>query len=171
MTKNVILKNPQIIKNILTDAELYSAEQYFRSKYKTLNFEKKLSRYIASDSMEPVLKKILNDNTNRARAIFNSATLIPTYAFFAHYEGNASLNKHKDFNACTYTLDICLYQTEPWDLYVENSPYTLHPNQALAYYGEDQIHWREDFPNPEKQQVAMIFLHYAEPEHWYFKNR
>jgi hypothetical protein len=42
------------------------------------------------------------------------------------------------------------------------------PNQALAYYGNDQLHWREKFPNPEKNHVAMIFFHFAEPDHWYF---
>jgi hypothetical protein len=63
---------------------------------------------------------------------------------------------------------MCVYQTEPWDLWVENKKYTLYPNQALAYYGNDQLHWREKFPNPGLQHVAMTFFHFAEPDHWYF---
>jgi hypothetical protein len=38
----------------------------------------------------------------------------------------------------------------------------------LAYYGNDQLHWREEFPNPETNHVAMIFFHFAEPDHWWF---
>jgi hypothetical protein len=30
------------------------------------------------------------------------------------------------------------------------------------------MHWREDFPNPENQKVAMIFFHFVEPDHWWF---
>jgi hypothetical protein len=104
-----------------------------------------------------------------ARSLFKSQTLLPTYGLFAHYKGpSANLFKHKDKNACTYTIDMCVYQDEPWDLYVEDKAYTLEPNQALAYYGEDQEHWREKFPNPDTQNVAMIFFHYVEPDHWYF---
>jgi hypothetical protein len=63
---------------------------------------------------------------------------------------------------------MCVYQVEPWDLFVDDKPYTLYPNQALGYYGNDQLHWREKFPNPENNHVAMIFFHFAEPDHWYF---
>jgi hypothetical protein len=63
---------------------------------------------------------------------------------------------------------MCLYQKNPWDLYVEGNPYTLSPNEALAYYGNEQEHWRQDFPDPENNNVAMIFFHFAEPDHWFF---
>jgi hypothetical protein len=63
---------------------------------------------------------------------------------------------------------MCVYQKHPWELWVEGKPYALHPNQALAYYGNDQEHWREAFPEPETNHVAMIFFHFAEPDHWWF---
>lgn len=63
---------------------------------------------------------------------------------------------------------MCLYQTIPWDLYVEGRSYTLYQNEALAYYGNDQMHWREEFPGSKDDHVAMIFFHFAEPDHWYF---
>jgi hypothetical protein len=105
-----------------------------------------------------------------AREIFNSKTLLLSYSLFSHYEGHqANLHKHKDTNACTYTIDLCLYQTEPWDLYVEGKPYTLYPNQGLAFLGEEQEHWREEYPNPDTQKVGMVFFHFVEPEHWFFQ--
>ena len=63
---------------------------------------------------------------------------------------------------------MCVYQTEPWDLNVDGNPYTLQENEALAYYGNDQLHGRGTFPNPGKQHVAMIFFHFVEPDHWWF---
>jgi hypothetical protein len=138
---------------------------------KSFQYEPFFSRYIANDGGAPELRKYFEDLVPLAKNIFGSKTLLPTYAMFAHYEGNnpsPSLFKHKDDNACTYTIDMCLYQKYPWDLYVEDRPYTLYPNQAVAYYGNDQEHWREDFPNPEENYVAMIFFHFAEPDHWWF---
>jgi hypothetical protein len=76
------------------------------------------------------------------------------------------LEKHKDVAACTYSLDLCVYQITPWDLYVEGVPYTLQENQALLYYGEAQRHWREDFPNPKNNIVCNVFFFYVEPNHW-----
>lgn len=30
------------------------------------------------------------------------------------------------------------------------------------------MHWREEFPGSKDDHVAMIFFHFAEPDHWYF---
>lgn len=119
----------------------------------------------------PILKEYAEKLTESARSIFESKSLLPTYTLFSHYEATdeiPSLYRHKDDNACTYTIDLCLYQTEPWDLWVDGVAYTLNENQALAYYGNDQLHWREEFPNLKNQQVAMVFFHFAEPDHWWF---
>lgn len=162
------MKKPKILKNILSEQD-YQALLLYVKNPKRFEYASGFGRYYASDDQLLILKKMLNDLTIDARKAFNSKTLLPTYALFAHYEGEeASLYKHKDDNACTYTLDMCVYQNEPWDLWVDNRNYTLQPNQALAYYGNDQLHWREKFPNPETNYVAMIFFHFAEPDHWYF---
>lgn len=155
---------------------LLNLEDYKRlinslSNPKSFQFYPKNSRYCVSDSNLRILAELKNKLVETARKTFNSKTLIPTYALFAHYEGkdpSPNLSKHKDDNACTYTLDMCVYQNEPWDIFVEDKAYTLHENQALAYYGNDQYHWREDFPNPDTNTVGMIFFHFAEPDHWYF---
>jgi len=160
--------SPTIIKDFLPEDEFKFIQNYYKNFDKDkLIFNSDFSRYEITG--EEVSFKLLNSKIDQARKVFKSSTLLPTYSFFTEYSGNASLMKHKDMSACTYTLDLCLYQTEPWDLWVENKSYTLLENQALAYYGESQEHWREKFPNPENQVVSMIFLHYAEPDHWWFK--
>ena len=164
------MKSPFILDKLL------SPEDYLRLTESLINpkrfsFDSSLGRYLVDDKSLPVLESIANKLIPVARESFDSKTLLPTYALFAHYESQdpaPSLFKHKDTNACTYTLDMCVYQNEPWDLWVEDKNYTLYPNQALAYYGEGQMHWREEFPNPKTNKVAMVFFHFAEPDHWWF---
>jgi hypothetical protein len=129
--------------------------------------DSELGRYLYADKMVAEYGEKL---VPLARAIFNSKTLLMSYSLFCHYEGEqANLFKHKDSNACTYTLDMCLYQTEPWDLYVEDKAYRLYPNEGLAFLGEEQEHWREAYPNPDIQKVGMVFFHFVEPDHWFFQ--
>jgi len=164
------MKDTLIVNNILSEED-YQRLLLSVANPKSFEFSGGFSRYCVADNSLPLLKELADKLIPVAREAFNSEGLLPTYALFAHYEGQdpaPSLYKHKDDNACTYTLDMCVYQNEPWDLYVDDKPYTLYPNQALAYYGNDQWHWREEFPNPETNVVAMIFFHFAEPDHWYF---
>lgn len=159
---------PKIVNSLLDDKTLIDLQDNFKQIYKEFPYDPGFGRYSASDSQFPWFKEVFQSTVATARKEFNSETLLPTYALFAHYEGFSSLYKHKDDNACTYTLDLCVYQNQPWDLYVEDKSYLLEPNQALAYYGNDQEHWREKIPNPDSQYVGMIFFHYAEPDHWFF---
>jgi len=164
------MKEPLIINDIL-NSEDYEKLSKEVSNPKSFEYQEGFSRYVVADNRLPFLAELAKKITPIARKVFDSPTLLPTYTLFAHYEGKdpePSLYKHKDDNACTYTLDMCVYQVDPWDLFVEDKAYTIYPNQALAYYGNDQMHWREKFPNPETNKVAMIFFHFAEPDHWYF---
>lgn len=103
-----------------------------------------------------------------ARGVFGSPTLRPSHALFAHYEGpGARLARHRDTNACEYTLDLCLYQQTSWDLWVVDQPYALRENEALAFCGTQQEHWRGRLPRPETNQVGMVFFHFVEPDHWF----
>jgi phenylpyruvate tautomerase PptA (4-oxalocrotonate tautomerase family) len=164
------MKPPILIDNVLNEGD-YNHLKNSIVNPKSFEYSAGFGRYVIGDNTFPLLKTLSHKLIPKAREAFDSKNLLPTYALFAHYEGRnpkPQLHKHKDSNACTYTLDMCVYQKESWDLWVEDKPYTILPNQALAYYGEDQWHWREEFPNPETNYVAMIFFHYAEPDHWFF---
>lgn len=163
------MKDPFVINDVLSKEDINRLLVEVSDPMK-FEYQAWASRYIVSERDIPLLGELTEKLLPLARKSFDSETLLPTYTMFAHYEGQdpaPSLYKHKDDNACTYTLDLCVYQNEAWDLYVEDKAYTLQPNQALAYYGNDQWHWREEFPNPESNYVAMIFFHYAEPDHWW----
>lgn len=164
------ISDPKLIGQVFSEQDYSSLVSLFDNP-KSLEYQQGFSRYVIADNSLPALKSFADKLVPLAREVFGSETLLPTYTLFSHYEGDnpaPSLYKHKDDNACTYTIDMCLYQTDPWDLYVEDSAYTLYPNQALAYYGNDQMHWREQFPKPGEQHVAMAFFHFAEPDHWFF---
>lgn len=165
-----VVNSPTLIRDVLSSQQTGLLIEQTKG-HKQFEFQSGFSRYVASDSQIPELANIANSLIDTAREIFDSKFLLPTYTLFSHYEGSdpaPSLYKHKDDNACTYTIDLCLYQNDTWDLWVDGQPYTLKENQALAYYGNDQLHWRESFPNPGKQHVAMVFFHFAEPDHWWF---
>lgn len=118
-------------------------------------------------SGDDLLVPYLHSATLVARDVFGEPDLLPTYALWAKYDvPQSNLGKHKDDNACTYTLDYCVRQREPWDVYVEGVPYTLQEGEALAFLGEDQEHWRPDFT--KGNVVEMIFFHFVKPDHWYF---
>lgn len=161
------VENPEILKNLFSKEDFNLLKSYLYNKPKLeSNFDSSFGRYTFND---PLLNSYLDRLVPIARKTFNSETLLPSYALFAHYEGeHASLFTHVDDNACTYTIDMCVYQTEPWDLNVDGKPYTLQENEALAYYGNDQMHGRDTFPNPESQHVAMVFFHFVEPDHWWY---
>lgn len=126
--------------------------------------EEDMYRYTYSD---PWVKNILITNMEKARKEFNSPTLLPTYALLSLYNHeNSGLPFHYDTNACTYSFDVCLYSKEPWPLVIDGEDFAPSANQAIAMYGEDQYHGRP--PIKKGNVVLMLFLHYAEPDHWYF---
>ena len=103
------------------------------------------------------------------RNIFQDDSILPSYNCWADYRSIEScLPAHKDSNACTFTVDYCVQQHEPWPLYVEGKEYILQENQSLVFMGEDQEHWRPAFK--PGNMVEMIFFHFVRPDHWYFTN-
>lgn len=159
------MKTPTIFKNLLSKDDFDQLKAYVLDLDKEkLVFSKDFNRYEFgnTDIINSMHEKLLPV----AKDFFGSQTLTKSFNFGSWYFGEASLEKHKDVAACTYTIDLCVYQKQPWDLYVEGIPYTLNENEALFYYGEDQKHWREEFPDPKNNIVCNIFFFYVEPEHW-----
>lgn len=159
--------DPTILRNLLderTRAEL--AEHLPQAGMPTIadneyNRRLGMSKYIdhlAVDVIAPM-----------AKDLFKDATLKMTYSLYCRYDTPQShLPKHRDDNACTYTIDYCVSARTPWPIWIEDREYPLAPNEAVAFLGEDQTHWREPFPDPEHNVVEMIFFHFAPQNHWYF---
>ena len=108
-----------------------------------------------------------------ASSVFARTTIIPTYYKFCRYSpryGAPRVPPHIDENACTYTVDIQLDSSTEWPIYIDFEEFKLTDGDAVLYMGEDQLHWRPPFPSDHGSEfVTMLFAHYAEPEHWFFK--
>jgi len=120
--------------------------------------------------------EIFIDSANKlvpiAKKLFDSDQLEFSYCIFSVYRGHkANLYYHVDDNACTYTIDLCVHQNTPWPLFVAGHEFVVDENQAICYYGEDQYHWREKFPDPKTNEVSMIFYHFVDKDHWFFSGK
>lgn len=156
---------PQLVKNFLFIEEFEKLQKYVKSLPKDKKFlDPMLNSYSfnGGDELFPLHNKLVAT----AREKFANQNLIPSYSWIIWYFGDAALEKHKDINPCTYSIDLCVYQKTPWDLYVEGVPYTLMENDALFYCGEDQQHWREKFPDPDNNVVCNVLFFFIEPDHW-----
>ena len=166
---NIEVKEPIILKNVFSAQEHRELKNIMKNWPLDSEWSPSFGRYHVTS---PVIDEYAEKLIPLAKKMFNSENIKSSYSLFAHYQGpGANLIRHKDDNACTYTIDLCLYQTEPWAIGIshngEDREYVLQENEAILYYGNDQEHWRPKFPNPESQHVAMIFFHFVEPNHWY----
>lgn len=160
------IKDPFIVSNF------YSKEDYEGIFSTALSFKKhewdydeKLARYVLRNRWTD---KLGIAEINRARDFFESDTLLFSYSLIAIYNNpRSNLGMHKDDNACTYTIDVCLKAKDPWPLIIEGKEYTAKENEAICFYGNDQSHGRPDFT--QDNSVMVMFLHYVEPDHWWFE--
>lgn len=161
------IKEPMLIKNVLSEEDFKMLQDHVKNIDKSnTRFYDGYNRYEWNST--PELNEIHQKLLPIAREHFESTTLLPSFNFASWYFGNASLEHHTDINACTYSIDLAVYKTQDWDLYVEGVPYSLKENEALLYYGEKQEHWREPLINPDNNVICNVFFFYVEPEHWFF---
>jgi hypothetical protein len=157
-----------VISNVLTLDEFNIGKQHFLN-HPTLrnNQVDENGRWLIGNE-DPIIKKYHEILLPLAKKIFKSETLLPTNALFVEYSKNgASLGHHYDANACTYTIDLCFYESHEWPLWVDGNSYSYKENEAVCFYGEEQEHWRETL-NQDNVKIGLAFFHYVEPDHWFF---
>jgi len=104
--------------------------------------------------------------------------LYPTYAYYRVYKTGDILRRHRDRDACEYSLTVCLgYEgASTWPIFIEGPKgqfaAKLTPSDALLYKGIDCDHWRETYHGITASQV---FLHYVDQDgpykEWRFDKR
>lgn len=125
-------------------------------------------RKLIGEMHDPILSEYSNIVLPIAKKIFKSETMLPSYALFAEYSAESiTLHRHKDANACTYTVDLILYQDKTWGLWIDGVEYLAEENDAICFMGENKEHWRESIDN-NKLKYGVVFFHYVEPDHWWF---
>lgn len=114
-----------------------------------------------TENLLEILRPELESTCNRL--------LIPTYSYYRFYPKGSGLGKHKDREACEYTLTMCLNadysnmkNSEPdyaWPLYLDGTACLTRPGDGVMYRGHDITHWRT--PLRGKFQL-QLFLHYVD---------
>lgn len=159
--------DPIVIGDILNDQEMSELKSHLEELNKHSFRDNGFKRNLANSNYLDELCQ--NKFVPLARQVFRTDNLEMTYSLYSKYDSpESNLIKHRDDNACTYTLDFCVSAKTPWPIWVEDKEYPVKENEALAFLGEDQTHWREAFPDPENNIVEMIFFHFAPKEHWWF---
>lgn len=84
----------------------------------------------------------------------------PTYCFVSMYDEPRSIcPKHIDRPQCKYTIDVCLDQKEPWEIFINDEPFILNPGDAVIYSGTDHPHYRNQIA--EGNFCDLAFFHYC----------
>jgi hypothetical protein len=157
------------ISNFLSNEDFNLIYNYFYNHelLPTLGYDE-CGRKLLGEQTEEILKEYSKKILPEVRDFFNENNLEPSYALFAEYSNDKiSLAKHKDANACTYTVDLVLYQNKSWGIWVDGIEYLCEENEALFFMGEDQEHWRNPVEN-NTDRIGVIFFHYVKPDHWWF---
>jgi hypothetical protein len=172
------MKKAYMIKNVLNNQQLKNLQNYAMHMWANdkSTYSNSFGRHqwtVWGDNVPPNVKPLQNFHEMLlplAKKEFESETLKPSWCLLSIYEGEkAQLWKHVDDNACTYHINLTVFQKTPWDFFVEGEAFSPSENDAVISYGNDQEHWRENFPNPETNLVCNAFFFYCEPDHWYFK--
>jgi hypothetical protein len=154
---------PILVSNLLSEEKL----KMFQDNIKNINLNKKhdnFKRILIGQN--DLMEQIHRDLTKVANEYFGKNNLVPSFSAIGIYDSvDSILPKHIDSSPCTYAIDLCLYQDDIWRIYVENKPFDLTPNDAVFYYGEEQVHWRER--KNFEGVVCNVFFFYVEPNHWF----
>jgi hypothetical protein len=158
-----------LIKDVLSNDDLLRLSLYFKHHQKLNSMSvDEFGRKLLPDTEEPLLKEFSELLLPKVREFFGSQTLLSSYSLFAEYSAETiSLHKHKDANACTYTLDLTIYQDKPWAIFIDGQEFLAETNEAVMFMGERYEHWR-DTVYDNNDRIGVIFFHYVEPDHWFF---
>ena len=87
--------------------------------------------------------------------------LLPTYAFWRMYTKFSDLKKHSDRDSCEISVTVNVGSDKPWPIYIEGTPVTLEPGDAVMYLGCELEHWREEY---DGDWCAQFFLQYVDKD-------
>jgi hypothetical protein len=136
-----------------------------------------LRRHVAK-LKEPLLGKPCHDQVygrfayhNPSALVWLHDTLVPlaaeifgekvksSYAFLSMYTDKGVCPRHTDRPQCKYTIDLCISQGSPWEIFVEGEAYCLQEGEALCFSGTDQEHWRD--PIGGGNFCDLAFFHFV----------
>lgn len=117
----------------------------------------------------PLLKKLHAELAGKASEVFGEKVK-PSYVFLSMYGDQGICPGHIDRPQCKYTIDLCVSQGKPWEIFVgddvndkQGKPYVLNEGDALCYSGTDQWHYRNRIESGN--WINLAFFHFV-PENF-----
>lgn len=110
-------------------------------------------------------KNIIEKVTHQMSIIHNQNFKLEAMSFARYskeYSDIPILTPHYDntFKEPRVTLDVQLRSNISWDIVVEGIKLKLQDNEAAAFSGTHQIHWREPIEFQDGDFVEMLFCHF-----------
>ena len=107
---------------------------------------------------------------------FLGETVLPTYTYARVYKQGATLDRHRDREACEISLTIHLTGDSEWPIYIqkpngEEVELNLATGDAMMYRGNIADHWRNRFEGREYVQVFMHYVRSRGENNWAFFDR
>jgi len=167
------VNEPVLLKEWLSEEARSLAESYFRIVLAAgrLTPEPGMkSDALYGDPLADALAirgtSIVSDNAGRS--------VYPSYGYWRVYWPGASLELHRDREACDWTMSVAVASqsnTLPWPLEVGSGPTTtinLAPGDAVLLRGRELAHGRL---TPAPGWSAWLFLHWVEDRGSYLDGR
>lgn len=107
---------------------------------------------------------------------FLGETVLPTYTYARVYKQGATLERHRDREACEISLTLHLSGDSDWPIYIqkpngEEVQLDLASGDAMMYRGDIADHWRDRFEGKEYVQVFMHYVRSRGDNNWAFFDR
>lgn len=107
---------------------------------------------------------------------FLGETVLPTYTYARVYKNGATLDRHRDREACEISLTLHLSGDSEWPIFIqkpngEEVQLDLSSGDAMMYRGDIADHWREKFEGREYVQVFMHYVRSRGENNWAFFDR
>jgi hypothetical protein len=166
--ENVLYFNPKKIQKVFSEDDVKKLRNILDSNSEKNNWidRKNNRRILKFSELETYFSKKIEP---LAQEIFKDPSLKTTYSVYLDYnKPTSNLPPHRDNNACTYTIDYCVSAKTPWGVVVEGQEYIFEENEALAFMGGFDSHWRNEMPDPQNNRVEVIMFHFSPADHWYF---
>ena len=149
-----------------------------------LNEIKSFGRWIVYN--HPVFAELQATLTDRV-SLLAGEEVEPLYNFLSMYTKLGHCPLHMDAPQAKWTLDICINQSEPWDIHFSQilpwpeqgvpekdwqksilsdpsnhfSTFALQPGEAILFSGSSQWHYRKPLPNRGGSAFCdLLFFHY-----------
>jgi hypothetical protein len=148
---------PPIIERELFSPEIHqNIVEFIQSGAFVINNEPSMFKRRNSHNI-PFFSYIHQQLAEAASEIFGEKVK-PSYVYTSLYGDEGVCPFHTDRPQCKYTIDYCIDQDETWDIWVDDKPYTLQPNDALCYSGTDSPHFREKIKG---KYCHLAFFHFV----------